>query len=69
MTKIYRSTILFPLGFENGKPVPTPQGLGDDFNSPLGYTKTGTHRENSGLKPFKENNNAFQIGETKKVPF
>ena len=41
-----RSTILHPLGWEAGKPVPVPQGVND-------YTKKGEHREIKNLKPLQ----------------
>ena len=51
--KEYRSTILYKLGWENGKPVPTPKGF-EGGTERSTYTKTGTNREQSPLKDFKK---------------
>ena len=45
-----RSTILYPLGFEAGKPVPVPKMFengGKDY-----YTKVGENRDIKPLKPI-----------------
>ena len=47
-----RSTILYPLGWENNKPVPVPKGFGEGERDY--YTKIPENRSMKPLKDFKQ---------------
>ena len=52
MDKKYRTPMLYPLGWENNKPVPVPEGFGENQRS--NYVKTGDNKESGNLKPFNK---------------
>ena len=52
MEKNYRPKMLYPLGFSNGKPVPTPKGFGEGERDY--YNKIPENRSMKPLKDFKQ---------------